>query len=69
MTFCIPDSGVRTEDGQFPATMPISVVEGAAVNFEMGRLVDKHSSLGFDTGFGECPEVIADVDDSEVPAI
>ena len=45
--------------------MPVSnVVLGAAVDNEMGRLVDKRSSLGFGTDIGELPEVIADVDGS-----
>ena len=43
-----------------------NVVYGGPVHDEMGRLVDKRSSLGIGTAVGELPEATADVDDSEL---
>ena len=68
MTCGIHDSAVRIVNGQLPTIRPTSVVPGAAVGNEVGRHVDKHSSLGFVTDALEVPEVIADVDHSVVPS-
>ena len=47
----------------------VSVVIGATVDGEMGRLVDKRSSLGIGTGGWGPPEGTAEVDRSELVGI
>ena len=70
VTFGIHDCMIWVPAGQSLATfLIVSVVPGTAVGDEMGRLVDKRSSLGKGAVFWERPKAIADVDDSEIIGI
>jgi len=62
----VEDGPGRVGYGQVPTTrLAVSVVFGATVDGEMGRLVDKRSSLGIGTGVRGPPESTAEVDLSE----
>ena len=50
-------------------SLTILVVFGAAVHLEVGRFMDKRSSLGISTGVGSIPESTAEVDLSELGRI
>ena len=66
VTFGIHDCKIWVPAGQSLAIFLTShIVQGTAVVDEMGRLVDKRSSLGKGAVFWERPKGFADVDDSE----
>lgn len=65
--FGIHDGATRIVDSQsFCSTPTVNVVLGVTVDSEMGRLVDKFSSLGIGTGVRELPEATADIKFSKV---
>ena len=56
--------------GQAPrGGLAVNVVAGAAVDGEMGRLVDERSGLGISTGIWGIPEGTAEVDRPELVRI